>query len=226
VFQVQQKAFLCSVALGVSTVFAGDLSSYRGLQFGMSVPAAVKEAGVKSTDVVIVHQRPALIQNMEWRPRPTVLTDGVKADPVKEGLLSFLNGELFRIVVVYDRYKIEGMTEDDMIEALSRAYGAATRPTVEIAYHSNFAEVASVIARWEDAEYSYNLVRSGDRSSFAMVLYSKRLDALAQAAIVQAVEIETQEAPQRELDKQKKRDDDERLALEKARSANKLNFRP
>jgi hypothetical protein len=226
VFQVQQKAFLCSVALGVSTVFAGDLSSYRGLQFGMSVPAAAKEAGVKSTDVVIVHQRPALIQNMEWRPRPTVLTDGVKADPVKEGLLSFLNGELFRIVVVYDRYKIEGMTEDDMIEALSRAYGAATRPTVEIAYHSNFAEVASVIARWEDAEYSYNLVRSGDRSSFAMVLYSKRLDALAQAAIVQAVQIETQEAPQRELDKQKKRDDDERLALEKARSANKLNFRP
>jgi hypothetical protein len=59
-----------------------------------------------------------------------------------------------------------------------------------------------------------------------MILYSKRADAAAQAAIAEAVRLETQEAPQREIDKQKKRDDDDRLALEKARTANKPNFRP
>ncbi len=141
-------------------------------------------------------------------------------------MLCFFNGELFRIVVTYDRYKVEGMTAEDMIEAISATYGTATRPAAEIAFHSNYAEVATVLARWEDSEYSYNLVRTGDRSSFAMVLYSKRLDALAQAAIVEAVRLDAQEAPQRELEKQKKRAEEEHLVLEKARSVNKPNFRP
>ena len=82
------------------------------------------------------------------------------------------------------------------------------------------------MARWEDQEYSYNLVQTGNRSSFAVVLYSKRVDALAQAAIVEAVRLDTKEAPQREIEKRQKREGDERVALEKARSANKPNFRP
>jgi len=83
-----------------------------------------------------------------------------------------------------------------------------------------------VLARWEDSEYSYDLVRTGDRASFAMVLYSKRLETLAHAAIVESARLDSQEAPQRELDKQKQRDDDQRLALDKARALNKPNFRP
>jgi hypothetical protein len=83
-----------------------------------------------------------------------------------------------------------------------------------------------VLARWEDADYSYNLIRTGDRSSFALVLYSKRLDALAQAAAVEAARLDAQEAPQRELEKQKKQASDDSVLLEKARSANKPNFRP
>jgi len=77
------------------------------------------------------------------------------------------------------------------------------RPTTKIAFRSNSDKVAPVIARWEDAEYSYDLVRTGDGSSFAMVLCSKKLDGLAQAAISEAVRLEAQEAPQRELEKQK-----------------------
>ena len=53
-----------------------------------------------------------------------------------------------------------------------------------------------------------------------------RVDALARAATVEAVQLETQEAPQVEIEEQQKRADVERLALEKARSANKPNFRP
>src|SRR5260370_19891743 len=118
------------------------------------------------------------------------------------------------------------MTAEDMVDAISLTYGAATRPAAEIAYHFYYGEVAPVIARWEDSKYSYNLVQTGNRSSFAMVLYSKRLDALAQAAIVEAVRLDVQEAPQREVEKQSKRAEEERLVLEKARSANKPNFRP
>jgi hypothetical protein len=133
---------------------------------------------------------------------------------------------LYRVVVTYDRYRIEGMTAEDMIAAISTTYGPATRPTAEVAYHSYYGDSAAVIARWEDAEYSYNLVKTGDHSSYALVLYSKRLDVLAQAAIAEAARLDAQEAPQREIDKQKKQEEDEQIVLDKARSANKPNFRP
>jgi len=201
-------------------LYSGDFSSYRGFQFGMSLTAAAKQVGTQPAQATIVHRRPALIQEVDWQADP------VKADPLKEGSLSFFNGELFRIVVTYDRYKVEGMTAEDMIAGISAIYGTATTPTVEIAYHSIYGETAAVVARWEDPEYSYNLVRTGDHSSFALILYSKRLNVLAQAASLEAVRLDAQEAPQRELDKQKKLDDDEHLVLEKARSLNKPNFRP
>jgi hypothetical protein len=211
---------LMCAALGAVALPAGDFSSYRGMQFGMNVSAAAKLAGENPASVRTIHQRPAVIQEMDWQPRSSLAT----TDPVKEASLEFFNGELFRIVVTYDRYKVEGMTADDMIESISASYGSSTRPTGEVAYHSIYGEVAPIVARWEDAQYAYNLVRTGD--SFALVLYSKRLDDLAQAAITEAVRLEAQEAPQRELDKQKKQDDEERLALEKARLVNKPNFRP
>lgn len=51
------------------------------------------------------------------------------ADPVSSGALYFFNGGLFRIVITYDRFKIE-----DIIETISATYGVATRPNEEVAY--------------------------------------------------------------------------------------------
>jgi len=217
---------ILSAVLATSMLSAGELSSYRGFTFGMKLSDAARQAGMNPSEAIVVHRHPALIQELDWRPRSLMLTNPPKADPVEDGRLYFYNEELFRIVVTYDRYKVEGMTAEDMIEAISLTYGAATRPATEIGYHSNYAETAEVLARWEDQEYSYNLVQTGNRSSFAMVLYSKRADVLAQAASVEAVQLDAQEAPQREIEKQKKRVDDERSVLDKARSANKPNFRP
>jgi hypothetical protein len=222
--RISTIGILCGL-LGVSVLCAGDFSSYRGMEFGTNLATATKQAGTKLSDVRLVHQRPALIQEMDWQPLP-VQAVADQEDPVRNGQLYFFNGELFRIVINYDRYKVEGMTTADMIEGISAHYGVATTPAVEIPYHSIYGETAAVIARWEDSEYSYNLIRSGDRSSFTLILYSKRLDALAQTAITEAVRLDVQEAPQRELEKQRKRDGAEQLVLEKARSANKPNFRP
>ena len=216
---------VCILA-GGSLFAAEDFSNYRGLQFGMSVAAAAKQVGTKPNEVRFVHKRPAVIQEMDWQPRPPVLPSLAKSDPVKEALLYFFNGALFRIVVTYDRYKIAGMSAEDMIDAISLTYGTPSRPTAEIAYHSFYGEVTPVLARWEDPDHSYNLVRTGDQSSFALVLYSKGPDALAQAAIVEAVRLDVQEAPQREIEKQNKREEEERLVLDKARSVNRPNFRP
>ena len=205
------RVIFCGI-LGTAMLHAVDFSSYRGLQFGMDLAAATKQAP-RLTEVRVVHQRPALLQELEWQPRPSIQGDAARTDPLKEGLLCFYNGQLFRIVVTYERYKIEGMTADDMIDGISATYGKASTPAVQIAYRSIYGETAAVLARWEDPEYSYDLIRTGDRSSFALVLYSKRLDALAQAATVEAVRLDVQEAPQRELDRQKKQNEDEQLVL-------------
>jgi hypothetical protein len=217
---------ILSVVLGGGMLGAEDFSSYRGLPFGINLAAAAKQTGTRAADAKVLHQRPAVIQELDWQLDPPSLDERTKADPVKNVLLSFFNGELFRMVVTYDRHRVEGMTPEDMIAGISATYGSASRPTVEIAYRGNYAEVAPLIARWEDSGYSYNLVRTGDRASFALILYSKRLDALAQSAIAEAVRIEEQEAPQREIAAQEKQAEAERALLDTARSLNKPNFRP
>jgi hypothetical protein len=49
---------------------------------------------------------------------------------------------------------------------------------------------------------------------------------LARPAIVEGTRIEAQEAPQREIDLRKKREEDLLLQIQKARLANKAIFRP
>ena len=47
---------------------------------------------------------------------------------MKEVVFSFYDGELFRIVVNYDRYQTEGLTAEDFVEAISATYGPAESP--------------------------------------------------------------------------------------------------
>ena len=215
---------LWSAILGASLLNAGELSSYRGFQFGMDLTAAAKHVGVNASEARVVHSRPAVIQELDWQPG--LFPSSHDADPMKDGLLCFYNSELFRIIITYDRNRVAGMTVDDIISAISATYGSATRPKAEIAYHSNYGEVAPVLARWEDSQYSYNLVRSGYGDSYAMVMYSKRLDGLATAAITDAIRLDAAEAPERAIEAKRKQRDEDRLALEKARAANAPNFRP
>jgi hypothetical protein len=207
---------------------ARDLSSYREFQLGMSLLAVATQADTKPSEARTIHQRPAVIQELEWRPKDFIGSSPV-ADPVKNILFSFYNDELFRILVVYDRYKTEGLTDEDMVEAISAQYGPETRPAAKIVLFSSFYvynDSEEVIARWEDSQYSFNLFRSSYQPTFGMLVYSKRLDPLAQAAIVRAIRLDEQEAPQREIERQKKENEQIRAAAEKARPANKAAFHP
>ncbi|HYI97497.1 MAG TPA: hypothetical protein VEX68_28425 [Bryobacteraceae bacterium] len=210
--------------LGTSAFGAEELSTYRGFRLGMDLSAAAKQAGIEASEAKPVHQRPALIQKLDWQPG--ALGYSGDKDTIKEGSLSFYDGALYRIVVTYDRDRVEGLTTDDMIAAISSTYGIATRPKADIAYHSNYAEMAQVIARWQDSQYSFNLVRSGYGDSFALVMYSKRLDALAATAITEAARLDAIEAPERAIEASRKQEQDDRLSLEKARLVNARNFKP
>jgi hypothetical protein len=211
-------------SLLTASLWGADLSSYRGFKFGSTVAAAAKSGELNPDDIKLIHQQPALVQEMVWQAHWR--SKEGKPDSVREGVLSFLNGQLYRIVVIYDRYQVEGMTADDMVEGISRTYGTAARPHVEIPYVSLSSKTAPVIARWEDASYSCDLIRTSDNVSYAMVLYSKSLDAAAQAAIVEGARLDALTAPQRAQDEAKKQLNDDRVALEKARMANRPNFKP
>jgi hypothetical protein len=224
-----QRVFAVSLQadpVSAPSVDAPDLSRYREFQFGMNLPAIAKQAGLEPSEAKAIYQRPALIQELNWQPQLSLTSS--QADPVRTIFFSFYNGELFRIVVNYDRYKTEGLTTEDVVEALSAKYGTATKPAAEIIFSSSqvYNDSEVVIARWEDSQYSLNLFRSSYQPTFGMVGFSKRLDALARAAIAEAIRLDEQEAPQREIDRQKKQDAEDRAGQEKARLANKPNFRP
>jgi hypothetical protein len=216
---------IAGVVLSAPWLHAEDLSSYRGFQFGMDLATVARQAGANPAEARVIHQRPAVIQELEWQPG-SVSSPFAEADSVKDIRFSFYNGELFQMVVTYDRYRTAGLTNADMIAAISAQYGTATTPDAEIIFPWLYHETVKVIARWEDSQYSLNLVRSSYQSGLGIVAFSKRLEALARPAIVEAIRLDRQEAPEREMQRQQKEEDENRAQQEKARSLNKLNFHP
>ena len=205
---------------------AGDLSRYRSFQIGTDLATIAGQVQINPSQAKVIHRRPALIQELKWHAQPLGPSDQVES--ADEVVFSFHNNQLYRIVVNYDWYKTEGLTAEDLIEAISATYGTATRAAAEIILPSIYGdnETLEVLARWEDAEYAINLVRFSNQPSYTLVAFSKRLDALARAAITEATRLDAEEAPQREIELQKKQAEENRVRQEKARMANKPGFRP
>ena len=61
-------------------------------------------------------------------------------DPVEQVSFSFYNGQLFRMVVDYDTDKTNGLTSEDIIEAVSAEYGTPTKPGVSMVLASQFSD--------------------------------------------------------------------------------------
>ena len=227
VLHMMKSIFLAisGAALSAFLLCGAELSSYREFHLGASLQTVAKQAEMKPSEARVVHDRPELIQELEWQPR-RLPGPSAELDSVDQILFTFYNGQLFRMLVNYDRRRTEGLTQDDMIEVISATYGPATRRDAEIIFPSAYNKRVAVMARWEDSESAFNLIHSAYQPGFALVVVSKRLDGLAQIAAVEANRLDDQEAPQREIDRQKKQEEEARLHQDKARLANKLGFRP
>jgi len=202
---------------------AQDLSKYRHFTLGMSLTKVLERTGQKTADVKLIHGRPALVQEVTWWP-PSLPGISYQSDTVEQILFSFYNGELYKMSVTYDQTATEGLTEQDMVKSISAKYGPATIVAVEIDSAKSDANVVkqTPVASWEDAQYSFNLTRSAFTDHLGLIIYSKRVNAVAELAIAEAVKIEEQEGPNREAERQKKQTDD----LEAARQKNRKIFRP
>jgi hypothetical protein len=219
-------AFVCSP----QWVEGQDLSHYRNFALRSDLHAVSTLTGMPPSTAHIVHQRPALLQELEWRPsRWTTVGAGPSTDPVEQILFTFYNDQLFQVVVDYGQERTSGLTSADMIEAISVEYGTplskASRPGR--AAPQLESESGAPVASWGDVEHSVVLfATSSYRPGYRLVLTDTRLADLAGKAAAQAIRLDDQEAPQREVARQKKEQEDGAAAAAKAREANKGVFRP
>lgn len=203
----------------------GDLSKYRDFQLGTDLAAVAKQIAVSPSEAKVIHRRPALIQDLYWRPQP--LGPTTRAEPAQVVVFSFCDGELFRIAVNYDRYATEGLTSDDIVAAISAAYGTATKPPATAkGAQEPYADQDDLVASWQDPQYRFELIRSSYGPSFRLMGFLKRLEAPVQAAILEAKRLDDQEAPQRDAARIASEEEVTKAKLEKARLVNKPNFRP
>jgi hypothetical protein len=211
------------ILLSVPLIFAQDLSKYRNFSLGTSLTELSKQVNGKPADARIMHQSPALIQELSWWPIQAYQSSA-PPESVQEILFSFCNGELYRIVATYDSASTQGLTTADMVEAVSAKYGTATPPVAEPNSPTvvTYSSTGETIALWEDSQYSLTLWHFPLSRTFQLVMFSKQLNGQAEAAIAAAVTQEHEDAPRREIARLKKEAED----LEALRGANLKAFRP
>ncbi len=219
---------ILGAALSIGAADGGTAPHYRDFQLGSDLRAISAVAGVPAADAKTIHEQPALLQDLEWHRGYTGSSE-TAVDAVQQIAFSFYDDQLFRLVIDYDRDRTEGMTDGDMVEAISTMYGTPVKPAAKAtgsALPRADDESGVRVAEWGGGEYAAVLYRSSYASGFRMVVTSPRLAALARKAEAQARRLEERNAPQREHARQQKEIESERAEKAKARNANKAAFKP
>ena len=223
--KTMRSAVLCFVVLLLTSPMlrAQGFSKYRNFSLGTNLAAVLKHTDQRLVDVKATRDGSLLFQELTWRPASGI---GVsyRSESVDELVFSFYKGELYKMVVTYERASTEGLTADDMVRSISAKYGPATSIALEIdaAANEQYGVRGKPVASWEDSQYSLNLIRSSFSSAFQLIIYSKRVTAEADAALAEVVKVDELAAPQKAVDRQKKELD----AIELTRQKNQKSFRP
>ena len=216
---------LCGTALA-----AQDFGHYREFELGSDATAVSTLTGTAASDLKVIHERPALIQELTWRPKYGAQRPApVDLQSVEQMVFAFHESRLFQVTIDYDQTQTEGLGDADMIEAVSAIYGSplllsgTRRPAAVSAY----GDPGTLIAQWGNVDDSVKLYRlSSYTTRFRLVVTAEPTAALVRTAAARALVLDASEAPQREAAREKKETDDRRAAAEKARSTNKPTFRP
>jgi hypothetical protein len=223
--KTMRSAVLCLVVLLLAApiIRAQDFSKYRNFSLGTNLAAILKHTDQRLVDVKATHDGSLLFQELTWHPA-TGMGVSYRSESVDELVFSFYKGELYKMVVTYERASTEGLTADDMVKSISAKYGPATSVALEIdsAGNEQYELRQKPVASWEDSQYSFNLVRSSFSKAFQLIIYSKRVTAEADAALAQVVKVDELDAPQKAVERQKKEADE----VELTRQKNQKSFRP
>jgi hypothetical protein len=204
------------LAAGLS---AQSLSQYREFALGAPVAHVAATTGVPVSAFRTVYDKPALLQEFEWRPSHYAAS-GTQTDTIDQITFTFYNDQLSRMVVVYDSRQTAGMTNGDMVAALTTMYG----PPATTRRSSEDPEFGLSVARWHTSSAAVALYPG--TAGWRLVLTSPQLHAAAATASAQALRNEERDAPARELAKRKQDEADERARQEESRRTNKATFQP
>jgi hypothetical protein len=215
------------LAIGVNALHAQDLSRYRAYVLDSSVDAVRAAGGARVTDARIVHERPARIQELEWRS-PYASTGAEMADPVRTLTFVFYNDALFQITADYDESRIEGLTVAELVATLSSTYGTAVPASgrARVRRTTSVPSDMPVLAAWESPTASMLLLRASYSNGLQLVLVSKTLAAQAKIAVREAERLDVTEAPRRESERLHQEAAQAEASRIKTRDTNKAAFRP
>jgi len=216
------------VAMTTVALSALELDRYRDFRLGSSAALISKAAGTtEARDLKTLHLRPALIQELQWRP-PYRPEQGTGQDPVRDVVFRFVDDQLFQMLVTYERGRTEGLTTADLIAAISTTYGPVERessaPRARVG--SVAVDTATILATWRNEGASVALQHYDYGGGYSLLITSVALEQRARTASATAVAIDKTEAPAREAARLKSQGDASRDAAERTRSVNKDGFKP
>src|SRR5258707_3707936 len=149
--KTMRSTVLCFVVLLLTAPMlrAQDFSKYRNFYLGTNLAAVLKHTDQRLVDVKATHDGSLLFQELTWRPANAV---GVlsRSEAVDELVFSFYKGELYKMVVTYERASTEGLTADDMVKSISAKYGPATSIGLAIDSAGQYGLIQNPVASWED----------------------------------------------------------------------------
>jgi hypothetical protein len=205
-------------------VSAQDVLRYRAYALGSSVDSVVAASAARAADIRVLHERPSLIQELEWRA-PYTHSGTELADPVRTIVFSFCDNALYQVVVNYDLSRTDGLSNDDLIASLTSAYGAPVPGSARNRPLDAPADTV-VLAQWDRAGASLTLLRGVYSAEFQLILTAKALSTRARSAIRAAARLDTADAPRRQREQRKQEEAAAAAARDKIRTTNKAAFRP
>jgi hypothetical protein len=223
---MHNRLFAVAVALFLSAqlVSAQDALRYRVYALDSSVDSVLAASGSRAADIRVLHERPALIQDLEWRA-PYSRAGTELADPVRLILFSFCDNALYQVRVSYDPSRTDGLSNGDIIDSLTAAYGAP----VAAAMRNRPLDAAPdtvVLAQWDRPGASVTLLREVFSAEFQLIVTAKASSTRARGAIREAIRLDAADAPRREREQRKQEAAEAIAARDKLRASNKAAFRP
>lgn len=172
-------ASLCIVTCP-SLLGAQSRHDYRAYRMGDDAMAIARQLGPPSTTATAPRVL-GPVAELRWRAEYDRRGGTPSGDPVALLVFSFYEDQLFRIVIDYSSDRTEGMTEGDMVAAVSRVYGPPakrTDPPTAVGLHPR-RPADSVVAQWTDGELQVALLAVRGQTAFRMIVASVPLEASA-----------------------------------------------
>lgn len=167
-----------------TTTAAQGRPRYRTYAMGDSPLVISRQIGLPLMQVTSTPAAAGAVQELRWHARLARRGTAPASDPVDRLVFSFYEHRLFRIVIDYAPERTAGMTEADMVAAVSALYGAPHRRTIVspegIQAPVRRAEV--VVAQWIKGDQSVALLAIQGQTAFRMIVVSSALQTLARAS--------------------------------------------